>query len=83
MYAIPSGSPKVCIPSHFYATITTEAFLTGVFLDNAQDLVAQPELTESDLKKRFTIAAEDALAAGLTKVHDAGFHPSSLALFRG
>ncbi|KAG6920121.1 hypothetical protein DXG01_010189 [Tephrocybe rancida] len=55
---------------------------TGVFLDNAQDLLKQPELTEADLLHRFHVAVKDAHAQGLTSIHDAGFNPASLAFFK-
>lgn len=53
-----------------------------MLLDNAQDLVAQPVLTEDDLMKRFKIAVRDALSFGLTSVHDAGLDPVSLEFFK-
>ncbi|KDQ57712.1 hypothetical protein JAAARDRAFT_35398 [Jaapia argillacea MUCL 33604] len=55
---------------------------TGVFLDNAQDLVIRPAPTEKDLIRRFSFAVQDAVANGLTSVHDAGFSPKSLAFFK-
>ncbi|KAM5535097.1 hypothetical protein V8D89_011183 [Ganoderma adspersum] len=55
---------------------------TGVFLDNAQDLVVRPEPTYKQLQKRFAATVKDAHRLGLTSVHDAGFNPISLAFFR-
>ncbi|KAF8891698.1 amidohydrolase family-domain-containing protein [Infundibulicybe gibba] len=55
---------------------------TGLFLDNAQELVRQPPLTERDLLKRFNVAVRDAHAVGLTSIHDAGLDPVSLAFFK-
>ncbi|KAF8160976.1 amidohydrolase family-domain-containing protein [Crassisporium funariophilum] len=54
---------------------------TGVLLDNAQELLKQPELTESDLLRRFKVAVRDAHRYGLTSIHDAGLDPMSLAFF--
>ncbi|KAK7466160.1 hypothetical protein VKT23_004883 [Stygiomarasmius scandens] len=56
---------------------------TGVFLDNAQELVlkAIPSLTEQDLISRFKFTANTALSYGLTSVHDAGLDPISLDFF--
>ncbi|KAJ7141779.1 amidohydrolase family-domain-containing protein [Mycena crocata] len=54
---------------------------TGVLLDNAQELLMTPPLTENDLLQRFTVAVNDALAYGLTSVHDAGLDPASLDFF--
>ncbi|KAG6866609.1 hypothetical protein C0991_000719 [Blastosporella zonata] len=55
---------------------------TGVLLDNAQELLKQPELTEADLVRRFHVAVKDAHALGLTSIHDAGLDPASLAFFK-
>ncbi|KAF7310265.1 Amidohydro-3 domain-containing protein [Mycena indigotica] len=54
---------------------------SGVLLDNAQELLLAPELTEEDLIGRFNVAMKDALAYGLTSIHDAGLDPASLAFF--
>ncbi|KAK7057396.1 putative amidohydrolase YtcJ [Favolaschia claudopus] len=53
----------------------------GMFLDNAQDLIFQPPLTDDDLSRRFSIAVQDVVAMGLTSVHDAGLNPISLEFF--
>ncbi|THV06783.1 hypothetical protein K435DRAFT_848853 [Dendrothele bispora CBS 962.96] len=55
---------------------------TGMLLDNAQELLKQPELTEEDLMKRFKITVEDAVKNGLTSIHDAGLDPTSLKFFK-
>ncbi|KAF8171163.1 amidohydrolase family-domain-containing protein [Mycena galopus ATCC 62051] len=54
---------------------------TGMMLDNAQELLKLPPLTEGDLVARFQAAVHDALSYGLTSVHDAGLDPSSLDFF--
>ncbi|KAJ6555498.1 amidohydrolase family-domain-containing protein [Mycena sp. CBHHK59/15] len=54
---------------------------TGMFLDNAQDIIVQPEPTENDLLRRFSIAVQDAVSLGLTSIHDAGLNPMSLDFF--
>ncbi|KAF7374110.1 Amidohydro-3 domain-containing protein [Mycena sanguinolenta] len=54
---------------------------TGMLLDNAQELLNIPPLTDHDLLQRFTTAVNDALAYGLTSVHDAGLDPASLEFF--
>ncbi|KAJ7873422.1 amidohydrolase family-domain-containing protein [Mycena leptocephala] len=54
---------------------------TGVLLDNAQELLKTPPLTEDDLVQRFKLAMDDALAYGLTSIHDAGLDPTSLDFF--
>jgi len=63
---------------------TSLKFLTtslGVLLDNAQELLKQPKLTESDLSRRFKVAVRDAQRFGLTSLHDAGLDPASLKFF--
>jgi predicted component of type VI protein secretion system len=52
-----------------------------VLLDNAQELLKTPPLTEDDLVQRFKLAMDDALAYGLTSIHDAGLDPTSLDFF--
>ncbi|KAH8827791.1 amidohydrolase 3 [Flagelloscypha sp. PMI_526] len=42
----------------------------GVFLDNAQALILRPQWTRKDMQTRFDITVRDALANGLTSVHD-------------
>ncbi|KAH6914102.1 amidohydrolase [Coprinopsis sp. MPI-PUGE-AT-0042] len=54
---------------------------TGVLLDNAQELLKQPELTEEDLLRRFKVTVREAHKHGLTSIHDAGLDPSSLNFF--
>ena len=50
-------------------------------MDNAQELLKQPKLTESDLLRRFKVTVRDAHKYGLTSIHDAGLDPASLAFF--
>ena len=54
----------------------------GVLMDNAQELLKQPKLTESDLLRRFKVTIRDAHRYGLTSIHDAGLDPASLAFFK-
>ncbi|KAF9024805.1 hypothetical protein BDZ89DRAFT_988931 [Hymenopellis radicata] len=53
----------------------------GLFLDNAQELIHIPDPTDEDLLKKFSITVRDALAHGLTSIHDAALKPESLAFF--
>ncbi|KAJ7609921.1 amidohydrolase family-domain-containing protein [Roridomyces roridus] len=53
----------------------------SVFLDKAQDLLYEAPLTEAEQVSRFTRAVNDALAYGLTSVHDAGLDPESMEFF--
>lgn len=54
----------------------------GVLLDNAQDILKLPELTESDLLRQFKVTVRDAHRYGITSIHDAGLDPKSLAFFK-
>ena len=65
-------------PSHLFECLTTSL---GVLLDNAQELLKQPKLTEGDLSRRFKVAVRDAHRFGLTSIHDAGLDPTSLKFF--
>ncbi|KAJ7189665.1 amidohydrolase family-domain-containing protein [Mycena pura] len=78
--ALSALSPSVSVEGGVIMTDDTGA-PSGVFLDNAQELLKMPPLTEDDLVQRFTMAVNDALAYGLTSVHDAGLDPASLAFF--
>ena len=57
---------------------------TGIFIDNAQELVnaLRPEPSHEQLEQRFNLTVQDAVAHGLTSIHDAGFDPVSLRFFR-
>ena len=56
---------------------------TGVFVDNAADLVLRrvPEATDADIERRLATAMERCAAAGLTQVHDAGVGARELAVY--
>ena len=58
-----------------------DGYPTGVFLDNAQDLVVRPTPTRKQLRAQFAAAVRDVHAVGITAVHDAGFNPVSLEFF--
>jgi len=73
---------QVCIDGSSKLLIRYHLNDTGVLLDNAQDLLKQPALTESDLLRRFKVAIRDAHRYGLTSIHDAGLDPVSLAFFK-
>ncbi|KAL1748630.1 amidohydrolase 3 [Schizophyllum fasciatum] len=55
---------------------------TGLMLDNAQELVKQPPLTDDDLERRFSITVSAAHKFGVTAIHDAGLDPVSLRFFK-
>ena len=56
---------------------------TGVFVDNAADLILQriPEASDADIERRLSAAMERCVAAGLTQVHDAGVGARELAVY--
>jgi len=56
--------------------------LAGVLLDNAQEFLKQPEVTENDRLRYFKVAVRDAHRLGITSMHDAGLNPASLAFFK-
>lgn len=55
---------------------------TGVFFDAAQNLIEMPSISDEELSRRLHLAARDALALGLTSLHDAGFKPESMDAFK-
>ncbi|KAF8889061.1 amidohydrolase family-domain-containing protein [Infundibulicybe gibba] len=55
---------------------------TGIFIDNAQSLIPAPEWTESQLSTFFDLTVKEALAHGLTSIHDAAAGPNDIALFK-
>lgn len=56
---------------------------TGVFVDNAADLILGkiPEDSDADIERRLSNAMERCVAAGLTQVHDAGVGAQELAIY--
>ncbi|KAF9264103.1 hypothetical protein L218DRAFT_958522 [Marasmius fiardii PR-910] len=55
---------------------------TGIFQDEAQSLIKPANLTHQDLVKRFEITVQDGLKNGVTCMHEAGYNPLALPLFR-
>ncbi|KAL1740761.1 amidohydrolase 3 [Schizophyllum fasciatum] len=53
----------------------------GVFVDNAQTLIASPVYTDEDLLKKLTYTMNDALSYGITTVHDAKLDPKEIDFF--
>jgi hypothetical protein len=54
----------------------------GVFVDNAISLIPVPAWTESDMHRYAARAYKDALAVGLTSIHDAMSTPARIAFFK-
>lgn len=54
---------------------------TGVFMDNARDIIGIPTPSDESLIKRWSYTVEDCLANGFTGVHDALLHPDTIDFF--
>ena len=57
---------------------------TGVFIDNAVDLIAKaiPELTDKDVEERLKLALNECARLGLTEVHDMGVDLQTIRLYK-
>lgn len=66
-----------------HALPPTTHFQAGVFVDNAMALIPRPKWTNETMKQFFATTMKDALAHGLTSIHDAMAHPEHIQFFRG
>jgi predicted amidohydrolase YtcJ len=55
---------------------------TGVFIDNAMDLIDKPAQTEAETLQWFETTMRDALRVGLTNIQDAYSFPSDIAFYQ-
>ncbi|KAG2068318.1 hypothetical protein BDR04DRAFT_1232852 [Suillus decipiens] len=55
---------------------------TGIFVDNAMDLIPSQPFNEDRAMEYFTRASSDALAVGLTGVHDAFSVPEEIQFYK-
>lgn len=55
---------------------------TGIFVDNARKLIPSPAWSTSTMKRYFETAMKDAVAHGLTSIHDAGTSPEQILFFK-
>jgi len=55
---------------------------TGIFVDNAESLIPNPAWTTETMKRYFATTMKDALAHGLTSIHDAGSAPDQIRFFK-
>ena len=74
------GNQQVCLII-IYKSIIPDHCL-GVFLDNAMMLVPIPPWSEDDMNEYFKTAAQDAVAHGLTSIHDAEAKPEMIAFYK-
>ncbi|KAI0277876.1 amidohydrolase 3 [Russula aff. rugulosa BPL654] len=55
---------------------------TGVFVDNAMDLIEKPAPTEAETLEQFETTMLDALRVGLTSIHDAATSTDNITFFK-
>ncbi|KJA17164.1 hypothetical protein HYPSUDRAFT_46693 [Hypholoma sublateritium FD-334 SS-4] len=55
---------------------------TGVFVDNAMDLIPIPPWSEKQITEFFDMTMKQALSYGLTSIHDADTKPAHIAFFQ-
>ncbi|KIN96284.1 hypothetical protein M404DRAFT_16921 [Pisolithus tinctorius Marx 270] len=55
---------------------------TGIFVDNAMSLIPLPPPSEADMQRYFERTVKDALAVGLTSIHDAATEPDAIEFYR-
>lgn len=56
--------------------------MAGVLIDKAMLLIPKPPLSEKQKQEYFDVAIRNALAHGLTSVHDAKASPEMIDFFR-
>lgn len=57
-------------------------FFSGIFVDNARKLIPSPEWSTNTMKRYFETTMKDAVAHGLTSIHDAGTSPKQILFFQ-
>jgi predicted amidohydrolase YtcJ len=57
-------------------------FNSGIFIDNAMQLIPTPPWSEEQMSGYFETAMADALSHGLTSIHDAAALPHYIKFFR-
>ena len=53
-----------------------------MFIDNAMSLIPRPPWSERQIEDYFHITMKDALAHGLTSIHDAESSPGMIDLYK-
>ena len=73
----PTGPSLSSLNGRIFPTLRS-----GVFVDNAMDLIEKPAPTEAETLEQFETAMLDALRFGLTSIHDAASFPNDIAFFK-
>ena len=55
---------------------------TGIFVDNAINLIPIPEWTEGSMSRFFEVTIKEALSYGLTSIHDADTKVDQIKFFK-
>jgi len=55
---------------------------TGIMVDNAMTLIPKPPWSDRQMKEYFDLTMKDALAHGLTSIHDADSSPRVISFFK-
>jgi hypothetical protein len=61
---------------------TPQGGATGVFVDNAEGLVAPPERSAEDVRRALALAMDECLANGVTSLTDAGASVDVIGLYK-
>jgi predicted amidohydrolase YtcJ len=54
----------------------------GIMVDNAMTLIPKPPWSDRQMKEYFDLTMKDALAHGLTSIHDADSSPRVISFFK-
>ena len=55
---------------------------TGIFVDNAANLIPTPEWSEETISRYFEVTIKEALSYGLTSIHDADTRVPQIKFFK-
>jgi len=80
--AVKGVSRETRAPAGGEVIRTASGEATGVFVDNAEGLVAPPERSPDEVRRALELAMDECLAKGVTSLTDAGAGPDVLALYR-
>jgi predicted amidohydrolase YtcJ len=80
--AVKGVTRKTRAPAGGEIIRTASGEATGVFVDNAEGLVAPPERSPDEVRRALELAMDECLAKGVTSLTDAGQGTGVLALYR-